>query len=100
MKSAEAHNGSKRYCDMKIKNSCELNSEESTTLSQWLIHGDVCNEACKVAVGAFVLALVTTRLFDRLKILIYESIPVVFVRSVVWVGVKINERFATMGASE
>mgnify|MGYP001436295435 CR=1 FL=1 len=29
---------------------------ESTAFSQRLIHGEVCTEVCKVAVGAFVLA--------------------------------------------
>ncbi len=32
---------------------------ESTALSQRLIHGEVRTEVCKLAVGAFVLALVT-----------------------------------------
>jgi len=32
---------------------------ESTDLSQRLIHGEVCTEVCKVAVGAFVLAIST-----------------------------------------
>jgi hypothetical protein len=38
--------------------SCELHSVESTAYSQWLIHGDVRTEVCKMAVGAFVLAIV------------------------------------------
>ena len=50
VKSAEAHNGSKWHCVQKDENSCELKSVESTTISQRLIYGDVCTEACKEAV--------------------------------------------------
>ena len=41
---------------------CEMHQVESTDLSQRLIHGEFRTEACKVAVGAFVLALVVGRI--------------------------------------
>lgn len=37
---------------------------ECTKLSQRLIHGEVRTEVCKVAVGAFVLALVISRVLS------------------------------------
>jgi len=43
----------------KMKKSCEMRQVESTGISQRLIHGDVCIEVCKVAVGAFVRANVS-----------------------------------------
>ena len=50
------------HCVQKDKKSCELKAVESTDLSQRQIHGEVCTEVCKVAVGAFVLALVGMRI--------------------------------------
>lgn len=41
-----------------MKKSCEMRQVESTANSQRQIHGEVCTEVCKVAVGVFVLALV------------------------------------------
>jgi len=46
------------HCVQKDEKSCELKSIESTDLSQRQIHGEVRTEVCKVAVGAFVLAIV------------------------------------------
>tara|TARA_Y100000114_G_scaffold154224_1_gene175813 strand:+ start:6705 stop:6893 length:189 start_codon:yes stop_codon:yes gene_type:complete len=43
-------------CAQKDEKSCKPNPVESTDLSQRQIRGDVRTKACKVAVGAFVLA--------------------------------------------
>ena len=47
----------------KMKKTCEMPQVECTTNSQRLIHGEVRTEICKVVVGAFVLAIVTYRLY-------------------------------------
>ncbi|MEO1255091.1 MAG: hypothetical protein AAFY41_09430, partial [Bacteroidota bacterium] len=41
VKSAEAHNGSKWHCVLKVKNSCEQKFVEITAISQRQIHGPV-----------------------------------------------------------
>jgi hypothetical protein len=56
--SAGASKVSDRHCVQKDEKSCEMLPVESTDLSQRLIHGDVRTEICKLAVGAFLLALV------------------------------------------
>jgi hypothetical protein len=58
VKSAGASKVCRKHCVQKDKKSCEPKRVESTALSQWLIHGEICTEVCKVAVDAFVLALV------------------------------------------
>ncbi len=56
---------SDNHCAKKDEKSCEMRPVESTELYQRLIHGEVRTEACKMAVGAFVLALVGDRLYLR-----------------------------------
>jgi hypothetical protein len=51
VKSAEAHNGSKKHCAPKDKNSCELHSVESTELSQRLIHGRIAMKPARKHFG-------------------------------------------------
>ncbi len=46
---------------------------ESTDFPRRLIHGDVCTEDCKVAVGAFVLAIVGERHFRSVAALKFLS---------------------------
>ena len=66
--SAGASKVSERHCVQKDEKSCEQKSVESTNLSQRLIHGEVCTEDCKMAVGAFVLAIVRFSFYNPVEL--------------------------------
>ena len=66
--SADASKLSSNHCVQKDENSCAIRLLECTDLSQRQIHGDFRTEAGKVAVGAFVLALVVLSSFSFVEV--------------------------------